>query len=402
MSFFGFGKKTSYLGIDLGTTSIKLVELTKENGVPTLLTYGYAERPLDDVIRNNPDKVKQESINLLARIYKNSGAVSFRATTALPNFSVFTSVISLPVMPKKELAEAIRWEAKKFIPISLDDVVLDWEIIEEKVDGGKNISEEREDGKETKPEDAKSRDKTFTEAVMGEAQAPSAKEEKSQETKNETVLIKPTKKIYRILLTAASKKLVQRYIDIFKAADLQLLSLETEAFALSRALVGRDEAVSMVIDTSAVTTDIIIIENGLPILNRSIDVGGVTLTRAIANALKIDFRRAEQFKRDIGLNGESKIPAIIEQTFKPVVDEINYSLNLYQNQTGRLIEKIVLSGGSAYLNNLSNYLSNILKVNVLIGDPWTRISYPSELRPALEEIAPRFAVAIGLALRQLE
>ena len=131
-------------------------------------------------------------------------------------------------------------------------------------------------------------------------------------------------------------------------------------------------------------------------------MGGVTLTRALANALKIDFRRAEQFKRDIGLSDESKIPAIIEQAFKPVVDEINYSLNLYQSQTGRLIEKIILSGGSAYLNNLSNYLSNILKVKVLIGDPWARIAYPAALRPALEEIAPRFAVAVGLALRQLE
>ncbi|MEK7580292.1 MAG: pilus assembly protein PilM [Patescibacteria group bacterium] len=405
MSFFGFGKKISYLGIDIGTTSIKLVELTKENGVPTLLTYGYAERPLDDVVHNDPDKVKQESINLLAKIYKRSGAISYKATTALPNFSVFTSVISLPIMPKKELAEAIRWEAKKFIPIPLEDVVLDWEIIEEKVEGGKNISKETEGGdgqKEIKTEESQIKNKTFTGTITEKASIPSEKEEKLSETRNGTAFIRPTKKIYRILLTAASKNLVQRYIDIFKAADLQLLSLETEAFALSRALIGKDETVSMVIDTSAVTTDIIIIENGLPILNRSIDVGGVTLTRALANALKIDFRRAEQFKRDIGLSDESKIPAIIEQAFKPVVDEINYSLNLYQSQTGRLIEKIILSGGSAYLNNLSNYLSNILKVKVLIGDPWARIAYPAELRPALEEIAPRFAVAVGLALRQLE
>jgi type IV pilus assembly protein PilM len=207
------------------------------------------------------------------------------------------------------------------------------------------------------------------------------------------------KKNYRILLTAAAKNLVYRYVEIFKKADLQLLSLETEAFALTRSLLGKSKATTMIIDTSAVTTDIIVIEKGVPSLNRSIDVGGITITRAIANGLNINFNRAEQFKRDIGMSGSSKIPELIKGILKPVVDEMNYSRRLYQEQSGQTIEQVILSGGSAYLPRLAEYFSESLNMKVLIGDPWARISYPQELKPALDEVAPRFAVAVGLALR---
>ena len=85
-----------------------------------------------------------------------------------------------------------------------------------------------------------------------------------------------------------------------------------------------------------------------------------------------------------------------------MVEEINYSLNLYQNKAGQTIEKVILSGGSAYLPNLDSYFSKLLNVKVIIGDPWSRVAYPADLKPALQEVAPRFAVAIGLALMQVE
>ncbi len=81
---------------------------------------------------------------------------------------------------------------------------------------------------------------------------------------------------------------------------------------------------------------------------------------------------------------------------------MNYSLNLYQTQAGKKVERVILSGGSAYLPNLVDYFEKILKVKVMIGNPWSRIAYPAELKPALDEIAQRFVVAIGLALRGVE
>jgi len=346
MSFLGFNKKKSYLGIDIGSTSLKLVEISKEKGVPTLVTYGYAERAISDIVKGDAQKILNKVAALLKKLYIDAGITSFKAITALPNYSVFNSVITLPKMNKKELDSAVRWEAKKFIPMPINDVVLDWRIID-------------------------------------------------------TIEVDKRKKNYRILLTAAAKNLVRRYVEIFKKADLQLLSLETEAFALARALIGKSQATTMIIDSSAVTTDIIIIEKGIPALNRSIDVGGITISRAIANSLNIDFKRAEQFKRDIGMGGSSKIPRVIEGILKPVVDEMRYSLKIYQDQSGKAVEQVILSGGSAYLPNLAEYFSKILNIRVIIGDPWAKIAYPEDLKPALEEVAPRFAVAIGLALREI-
>lgn len=345
MAFLGLGKKKNILGVDVGSTSIKLVELAEERGFPTLVTYGYAERSISDIIRGDEKEILNKVAALLKNLYTQAGVTSYQAITALPNFSVFNSVITLPMMSRKELDSAVRWEAKKFVPISLEEVILDWRII-----------------------DIFSLDKK--------------------------------RKNYRILLTAAARNLVKRYVEIFKLADLQLLSLETEAFALSRSLIGKSQATTMIIDTSAVTTDIIIIEKGVPALNRSIDVGGITISRAIANSLNVDFRRAEQFKKDIGMSSSSKISRIIESILDPVVDEMRYSLRLYQDQSGKTVEQVILSGGSAYLPNLSEYFSKILNIKVIVGDPWSRIAHPEELNPALEEVAPRFAVAIGLALRE--
>ncbi|MDD4996392.1 MAG: type IV pilus assembly protein PilM [Patescibacteria group bacterium] len=346
MGLFGIRKNKSFLGIDIGSTSIKLVELGKENGLPVLLTYGYAERAMSDIVNGDAKEILSKVAVLLKKLYTQAGADSYQAVTALPNFSVFNSVITLPMMSKKELDSAIHWEAKKFIPMPIEEVILDWRIID-------------------------------------------------------VIDVDKKRKNYRILLTAAAKNLVKRYVEIFKQADLQLLFLETEAFALVRSLLGKSQATTMIIDTSAVTTDIIIIEKGVPALNRSIDVGGITISQAIANGLSIDFKRAEQFKRDIGMSGPSKISRVIEEILKPVVDEMSYSLRLYQDQSGKKVEQIILSGGSAYLPDLSDYFSKIMNIRVIVGNPWARISFNQELKPALDEVAPRFAVAIGLALREI-
>ncbi len=346
MGFFGIGDKNTYLGVDIGSTSIKLVEIEEQKGVPVLLTYGYAERALKDVISGSSQEILNKVANLLKRVYEKAGVKGYKAVTALPNYSVFTSVINVPYMKKKNLQSAVRWEAKKVVPMPIDQIVLDWRIIN-------------------------------------------------------TFKTSKGKKNYRVLLTAASKKLVKRYVEIFKQANLELLSLETESFALSRSLLGKSKETTMVIDISALTTDIIIIEEGVPALNRSIDVGGVTISRAISNSLHIDFQRAEQFKRDIGIGGDSKIPSVIKDILNPVIDEMKYSIKLYKEQSDKDIEKVIISGGSAYLPHLPRFFTKVLDKRVIIGDPWSRIAYPKEIKPALQEVAPRFTVAVGLALREI-
>ncbi len=354
MGFLGlWGKKKSFLGVDIGTSSIKVVELAPgPNRVPRLVTYGRAE-DASSITKVDSEEDIRRLVVTLQEVCRRARVSSRKAVSALPAYTVFSSVISLPVMSQKELAAAVAWEARKFVPLPLEEMTLDWKLLN--------------DSKKT-----------------AEAQGQNL----------------------RVLLTAAPQNVVKKYLDIFKRANLELLSLETEAFALERSLMGGAAETVMIVDLGAVTTDISVVEQGIPVLNRSIDVGGLTLTKAIAQSLNIDVKRAEQFKRDIGLNvvatlGSGTIPHTIEGTISPVINEIKYTFNLYQSQSSKGIEKIILTGGSAFLPHLTEYLEKIFQLRVYVGDPWARISYPLEMKPVLDEVGPQFAGAIGLAMREL-
>ncbi len=356
----GSNGKLNYVGIDLGTSSLKLVEFRNEGGRPRLLTYGFIEQPTD-IVKSDSQASLEQIVVTLKSVIKKARVSSRRVVSALPSFAVFNSILSLPAMPKKDLYSAVRWEAKKIVPMSLDEMVLDWRVLH------------AEEGSEP------------TEKPAPNVQATGPK-------------------TMKVLITAAPKTLVKRYIDIFKLADLDIVSLETESFALVRSLLGRDQSAVMIVDIGAVATEISVILNGIPFLNRSIDVGGDTITKSIANGLTIDAERAEQIKRDFGLaatSGSSQIPRVIEFVMTNIVNEIRYILSLYQAQGEKPIEKIILSGGSAFLPQLPGYLEQAVQLKTMIGDPWSNVIYPVDLKPVLDEIGPRFSVAVGLAMREI-
>jgi len=341
-----FFSNKSYLGVDIGSSSVKIVELKGFGNGVRLVTYGFSEN-LFDLDKKNVEEIAK----IINEIYFRSGAVSRNAISALPAFSVFSSIINLSGVNKKDIVSAIHWEAKKVIPLPIEEMIIDWKKIE-------NFGD------------------------------------------------KTDKANIKILLTAAPRALVKKYTDIFKTAQLNLLSLEPETFALIRTLLGSDKSTIMIVELGAATTDLSIVSQSLPILNLSIDIGGLTITKAISNALNIGLERAEQFKYDLGINLiESKdniIPKTIVETISPIVNEIKYAISLFQSKNNKKVEKIVLSGGSALLINFADYLSKILNINVIIGNPWDQVSYPLELKPIIEEIGPRFAIAIGLAMRGIK
>lgn len=343
-----FKKGQSYLGVDLGSGSVKIVELEKAGGKAKLLTYGLIDEA-NDVVKSDAEEVKKRAAALISAICKKARTKSKKAVAGLPNFSIFSSTISLPKMSRKELSSAIHWEAKKFIPLPIEEVTLDWQVL-------------------------------------------------SSDDKNT-----------QILLTAAPKNLVRKYVDILNLAGLEFLSLETESFALTRVLVGRDPSPVAIIDIGALVTNINIVENGVPIISRSIDVGGATLTKSIAGLLNIDLKRAEQFKRDIGVPlknapaaaGQGAAKAI-ETTFSSITNEIKYIFELYGRQNNnKKIEKIILTGGSSQLGNLPVFLEEIFGVRVIKADPFSQIVFSEDLRPVLDEVGARLAVAAGLAMREI-
>lgn len=341
-----------YLGVDIGKSSIKVVELKKEGGRAKLLTYGFSENKedIDNDWENNIDYAAE----VINEICDKAGVANKNAISALPTFSVFSSILNLSNITKKDIPSAVHWEAKKVIPLPLDEMILDWKRVEEYDD---------------------SNDKSGKNNI-------------------------------KVLLTGAPRSLVKKYIEIFKKAQINLLSLETETFSLVRALIGNDKSTIMLAEIGASTTDVSIVDRGIPMLSRSIDFGGNHISGAISKYLNIEQKKAEQLKYDLGVcaidSKNKEILKVVEEAVDPVVNEIKYAINLYQSKNNRSTEKIILSGGSALLPNLVNYLSNVLNTKVIIGDPWARVSYPVDLKPLLHEIGPQMSVAIGLAMRELD
>jgi type IV pilus assembly protein PilM len=366
-------KSRNYVGVDIGSTSVKVVELTLNQGRPRLVTYGYSERRGDSIVESSDTQLK-ETAELIQKVMKQAKTTSDRVITALPSYSVFSSVLNFPLsITDKDLPSAIKWEAKKVIPLPIEEMSLSWN----------KLSEIKE---EDAPEKADEKD-----------------EKKKDKKKIHTRGKKSKKGSQKILLTGAPNALVKKYVSIFKLTNLKLVSLETESFALVRSLIGNDQSPSLIVNFGSVSTSISIVENAIPVLNRSIDMGGKNITTLIAQSLNISEERATHFKQDVGLAkvGEGNIPRMIEQALAPIVNEIRYTVNAWQNQSGGQVTKLILTGGSANLPNLNTFLSKELELRAFLGDPWARVIYPEELKPVLNEVGSKLAVAIGLAMRNL-
>jgi type IV pilus assembly protein PilM len=339
-----FSSTDSYLGVDIGSSGIKIVELKKEGRGAKLVSYGFSESSkIKPGLMNDPSYAAQ----LLNKVCNEAGVHNKAAVAALPTYAVFSSILSLSNVVNKDMVSAVHWEAKKVIPLPLEEMILDWKIINDK---------------------------------------------ENKDTKN-----------IKVLLTGAPKTLVKKYVEIFKEAQMNLISLETETFSLIRSLMGNDKSMVTIVEVGDSTTDITIADNGIPSFSRSVDVGGLSITQEISEKGSMELEMAEQFKYDLGINSLSNkdvsIPKVIEDVIAPIINEIKYSINLYQNKSNKKVEKIILSGGSALLINLSDYLSKVLDMKVIIGNPWDRISISEELKPLLDEVGPKLAVAVGLALR---
>ena len=357
---------TNYLGVDIGGSSIKVVELTNNNGRAQLVTYGYLERSLSGEAKlvDQPDKAAE----MLKKVLTQAKTVSKRAVTALPATAVFSSVISISEITKKDLSspkkvtEAVERAATKVLPLPLAEMILDWKILD-----AENLM---------KPKDGE-------------------KVGKDEKIKN-----------LQVLLTGAAKVVVQKYIEVFKKAGLELISLETESFALARSLVGKDKSIVALVDIGAVNTDISIIENTIPLLNRSLVVGGLEITKQIKNSLNISLEQSEQFKRDLASTDDSEeLPEAIMKPIQAIIDEVEYSINFYLEQPenkDKRVERIVLSGGTANMYNLPKIFTDKLGIRAFVGNPWARVIYPEDLQPVLESIGTRLATSLGLAMRDID
>lgn len=346
--FFG---KPKYLGIDLGTSSIKAIELEPASDGRALLT-NYAEVSLFGIESgrmNREYSYDDELITHFKALLERISPDKREAFMALPAFVGLITLIELPDMNDKEMEDAIRFEAHKYVPSNLAEVSLSWEVVKRK-----------------------------TVPVDGSAT--------------------PSKKV-DVLLVAALNKEINRYNKYATEAALSLKFLELETFSLVRSVIGNESGASIMIDIGFKATNIILIKDGVVHLSRNVGIGGQDMTRTIAQSMNISLDRAEEMKKStqdfLNVSGS----ATVFPSLAIIIAEVERIIQSYTEQEKeKKIERIILSGGSAGLTGLAQFFSQSLGVPVTLADPWKRIIVKDELRPFVEKLGSSFAVAIGLAL----
>ncbi|MFH1346880.1 MAG: type IV pilus assembly protein PilM [Spirochaetota bacterium] len=344
----------SYLGVDIGTASIKIAEISMGKVRPKLKNYGFLEshghlERLNDAIQTNSLKLaEKETAELLKLLLAKLKPGTKYASASVPSFSAFITLIELPKMSETDTAKTVSFQLDQYIPLPVSEVAIEWFKVGEKTD-----------------------DKGFD----------------KQE----------------ILIISIPNEQIKRYQNVFKLAGLQLKSLEVESLSLIRAIAGLDPTPTLLVDIGARSTNMAVSEKGFLKYNYQTDFSGGSLTQAIANGLNINVRRAEELKRQKGLlggRGDYELSTLIFPFLDVIISETNRARENYDKNNEHKIERVVLSGGGASLLGLDKYFEKQINLPTVVGNPFSKVDYPQAIDPFVKELCPTFSVAIGLGLRE--
>lgn len=361
-------KKNVFVGVDIGTAAIKVVELTVVEGKPILSNYAWMSLDGNNIGKGD-ENVEYFQVILpqcLKRIIKKAKFSGRDAYVSLPAFGGLITLIDFPEMADNDMEQAIKFEAHKYIPTSLDEVVISWEIVERENRSASLIKEI--------PVSGNSGDVKETDSGVR----------------------------VKVLLVAASRKKVLKYENLVKLSGLDLKSIDIETFSVVRSLVGNDMGSFVIVDIGARVCNIILVEKGVIRINRNIDAGGAEMTKTIAKAMGIDTERAEALKVS-GKNFFETESAISFFTLELITGEVERMIRAYCKDGERdKIEEIILSGGTSRLTGIEDYFSNKLKIKTTVGNPFARISYDSRLKSTIADIQNNLNIAVGLALKGVD
>ncbi len=375
---FLFKKKSNnYLGIDISASAVKIVELEKDDNRHNLKNYAIfsLEKYLKDKGKEiDPEAFKmsnEEVADIVKRTIKEAKIKSKDVYLSVPVYSSFYTLIDFPNMSEKEIAAAIPFEARKYVPVPISEVVLDWSIVSPPSIQNPNIQNSGQINSKTVQ------------------QKNQANQQKSQQ----------------VLLIAVPKKIINDYSQIIKLAGLNLKGIEGETFSLARALIGNDKSVIILIDNGARSINISIIDDGYIRVTHNLEMGGRKISKAIAQQMNFSFEKAEQVKRGLS-NGQSanqlnsQLKGVIQSSLGVIVIEIKKIIDSYQNKYNRRIEKCILVGSGARLVGFTDHLVEKLSLDTAMGNPFARMAYPQILKPILKDLGFSLAVAVGLAMRE--
>ncbi len=368
ISSYSFKGKSggSVLGIDIGSSSIKVVQLKKKGGVAVLETYGeLALGPYSDLeVGRATNLSTTKLIEALNDILTEANTTTKSCGISIPFSSSLISMMTLPRnIDKNRLSKTIPIEARKYIPVPISEVTLDWFVIPDRED--KYISRDSEKEKE-----------------------------ESLETKHTNVL-----------LVAIHNETLNKYKELLNQTGLSVSFYEIEIFSTIRALVTQGIEPIMIIDIGAAATKVYIVEFGIVKVSHIINKGSQDITLALSRSMGVSVLAAEKLKREVGLLGTGNEVAIKETillTLEYIFSESNRVLLNYQRKYNQNISKVLFTGGGSVLNGLLEEVTSRFSTEVFIADPFTKTETPAFLEGILKKVGPEFAVAIGVALRKLQ
>ncbi len=353
-------KAQAYVGIDIGSSYIKAVQLKLESGRIILETYGevalgpYEEGGVAGQIANlEEEQLIEATKNLLsqANVTAKDALISIASSTSL----IF--ILTLPRISEQEISSAVQSEVRKYIPIPLTEISLDWWIIPE-------------------------------EEVFGDVYM---KEKKRGDI--------------RVLVAAVRNEIIEKYEGIAKELGFRSHAYEIETFSMIRASLKHELAPVMLIDLGASGTRVSVVEHGVLRKFYSVNRGGTYLTNSIRKSLQIEFEDAERRKREVGLNREHRdqeVYGIIATGMEYIFSEVKKVLFDYEKEYRKPVSKIVLAGGGSLLHGLDREIENRYNIPTVYANPFKRVVSPDFLEEVLEKAGPEFSVALGLALQHLE
>jgi type IV pilus assembly protein PilM len=333
-------KRQKSLGLDIGSHYVKLCELTEKQGKDALIAFGIQRIESDS---------RAAKIAAIQKVYRESGATSKKVNISVCGPSVIVRYILLPQMTRAQLENAIRFEAEKYIPFDIEEVILNAPVLEEK----------RADNK------------------------------------------------IRVLIVAAKKAFIKEYVGLVEECALEPQLIDVDSFALINSFllnnpdVQKQDIVAL-LHIGNQFTSINILKGRVSHFMRDVTIGGRDLTKVISEKLNIDRASAEDLKCNPA-NREEEVLSIISPVLNNLLGEISLSFSYYEDQLERGIDKVFLSGGTSRLKGLDKFLTSNLGVEVAAWDPVARVQIAAELNEEkLKSCFSMLAVSMGLALSSPE
>lgn len=350
MSSFGGAKKAAHkvVGIDIGSVAMKVVEVENRKGVLTLTTYGelqvgpYVNKDVGEscVLDQEPQK------NAVIDILRESAVHAKSAVFAMPLSSSFLTIMSLEAEADEDVSSRIRVEARKYIPVPVTDVTLDWA---ELTTGGKG----------------KTRD---------------------------------------ILLAAIQNDELAKLQALMSSINMNHQPTEIESFSTVRSLFVEGEGSVATIDLGGGTSKLYVTKGGLLQRMHRVRAGGAMVTSRVASLLDVTFAEAELKKREFGKDDrEAKdIQKVATSTYERPLMEFKRVIDQYEGKVGEKIERIELTGGVALMTGMKPIVEDTLQREVEFADPFAKLAFPAFMEDTVTSIGPIFSVALGAALRVFE